>query len=214
MPGVFEYKGVKIERIVHAAFRIEGAGKVVYIDPFQIPSSRRDGDIVICTHDHFDHCSPDDIRKVAKADAVVVAPPNCAGKVRALGLEYVKLEAGRGVEVKGVKVGAVPAYNVDKRYHPKAYGGIGVIVELAGLRIYHAGDTDLIPEMAQLGEVDVALLPVSGTYVMTAEEAARAAEVIKPKIAIPMHYGTIVGSEKDADRFKRLLEGKVEVVVV
>ena len=214
MSGVFEYKGVKVERLVHAAFRIEGAGLVIYIDPFQLRAAPRDGDIIICTHDHYDHCSPDDIRKVAKSDAVVVAPSNCAGKIRGLGLQYKELNPGDEAEVKGVRIKAVPAYNVNKRFHPKDYGGIGVILEVAGVRIYHAGDTDYIPEMKSLGPVDVALLPVSGTYVMTAEEAAKAAEDIKPKVAIPMHYGAIVGDERDAERFKRILEGKIEVVIV
>ncbi len=214
MSGVFEYKGVKVERLVHAAFRIEGAGLVIYIDPFQLRAAPRDGDIIICTHDHYDHCSPDDIRKVAKSDAVVVAPSNCAGKIRGLGLQYKELNPGDEAEVKGVRIKAVPAYNVNKRFHPKDYGGIGVILEVAGVRIYHAGDTDYIPEMKGLGSVDVALLPVSGTYVMTPEEAAKAAEDIKPKVAIPMHYGAIVGDERDAERFKRILEGKIEVVIV
>ncbi len=214
MTSVFEYRGVKIERIVHAAFRIEGGGVVVYVDPYQIPSPRLDGDVVVCTHDHFDHCSPSDINKVAKPGAVIVAPPNCEAKLRRLKFEYKPIKVGETITVSGVKITAVPAYNTDKPFHPKEYGGIGAIIEIGGLRVYHAGDTDFIPEMGQLGPIDVALLPVSGTYVMTAEDAAKAAEVIKPKIAIPMHYSAIVGSEADAQRFKRLLEGKIEVVVI
>ncbi|RLG02733.1 MAG: MBL fold metallo-hydrolase, partial [Thaumarchaeota archaeon] len=124
---------------------------------------------------------------------------------------------GDKVEVKGAKIEAVPAYNVNKFrspgvvYHPKEEGSVGYVIELDGVRIYHAGDTDFIPEMRNL-EVDVALIPVSGTFVMTAEEAAEAVNTFKPKVAIPMHYGAIVGDKSDAERFKKLAE--VDVVIL
>lgn len=210
-----QFRNVKIQHLSHAAFKLEGAGIVVYIDPFSISLARSDGDIGVCTHDHFDHCSPDDLRKVLKADAVIVAAANCEKKLHNLKRELKLLKPGEEVLVKGIKIQAVPAYNVNKPYHPRGYGGIGVIVEIAGVRIYHAGDTDLIPEMERLrGKVDVALLPVSGTYVMTAEEAAEAARRIKPALAIPMHYGAIVGSVSDAERFRKLVEGLCEVAII
>lgn len=210
-----EFGGVTIERIRHAGFRLSGGGLTVYIDPFNVPRSPGDGDIVICTHDHYDHCSPEDVRRVAKRDAVVVASANCAGRVRELGYEYKLLRPGDTAVVKGVEIRAVPAYNVGKRFHPKAYGGIGVVVKLAGVSVYHAGDTDFVPEMEGLrGAVDVALLPVSGVYVMDAAEAAKAALAIMPKVAIPMHYGEIVGSASDAEAFKRALEGKLRVEIL
>ncbi len=207
--------GVEIERLVHSAFRVRGNGVTVYIDPFQIPGSPRDGDVVICTHDHFDHCSPQDVVKVASPDAVIVASENCRDKVSPLGFKAYFLSPGEKVSVKGVEVEAVPAYNVGKRFHPRGYGGIGVLLRIGGVTIYHAGDTDYIPEMEQLrGRVDVALLPVSGVYVMSPEEAARAAEVIQPRVAVPMHYGAIVGDRGHAERFAKLLEGKVRVEII
>ncbi len=207
--------GVEIERLVHSAFRVRGNGVTVYIDPFQIPGSPRDGDVVICTHDHFDHCSPQDVVKVASPDAVIVASKNCRDKVSPLGFKAYFLSPGEKVSVKGVEVEAVPAYNVGKRFHPRGYGGIGVLLRIGGVTIYHAGDTDYIPEMEQLrGRVDVALLPVSGVYVMSPEEAARAAEVIQPRVAVPMHYGAIVGDRGHAERFAKLLEGKVRVEII
>lgn len=213
--GSVEFQGILIEHLGHACFKISGSGVVIYVDPFQVSSAPRDGDIIICTHDHYDHCSSEDILKVAKDDAVVVASPNCKHVLDELGLKYHMLEAGKSVEVKGVLVEAVPAYNVNKRFHPRTYGGIGVVVSVGGVRIYHAGDTDHIPEMKQLrGRVDVALLPVSGTYVMSAEEAASAALDIQPKLAIPMHYGSIVGSRRDAELFKKKLEGKIPVEII
>lgn len=213
--GELQFRGVKIQHLPHAGFRLEGGGLVVYIDPFSLPSSPGDGDVGVCTHDHYDHCSPEDLRKALKRDAVIVAASNCERKLRGLMRGLKLLKPGDEVEVKGVKVRAVPAYNVGKPYHPREYGGIGVIVELSGVRIYHAGDTDLIPEMESLrGHVDVALVPVSGVYVMTAGEAVEAVRRIQPALAIPMHYGAIVGDRRDAESFKRLLEGVCEVAII
>ena len=145
----------------------------------------------------------------------MVASINCEKKVRGMGYEYKLLRPGDSVTVHGVEVRAIPAYNVVKQFHPRAYQGIGVLVKLEGVTVYHAGDTDFIPEMEQLkGQVDVALLPVSGVYVMDAAEAARAALAIQPRVAIPMHYGEIVGSERDAEAFRRALEGKVRVEIL
>ncbi|MEM2004008.1 MAG: MBL fold metallo-hydrolase, partial [Nitrososphaerota archaeon] len=121
-------------------------------------------------------------------------------------------------ELMGVRYLVVPAYNVNKFrapgvvFHPKEYGGVGYIIEVDNIRIYHPGDTDLIEEMKTLGRIDVALLPVSGTYVMTAEEAAKAVDIIKPDLAIPMHFGEIVGSEKDAQTFKSKASCRVEIL--
>jgi Predicted Zn-dependent hydrolases of the beta-lactamase fold len=188
---------------------------VIYIDPFRVAKAPRDGDIVICTHDHYDHCSPEDINKIAKPTAVIVASINCEKKVRGLGYSYKLLRPGDSIVIQGVELRAIPAYNVQKPFHPKEYQGIGVLVKLAGTTIYHAGDTDYIPEMEQLrGSVDIALLPVSGTYVMDAREAVKAALAVEPKIAVPMHYGEIVGSEQDAESFRRALEGKIRVEVI
>jgi len=207
--------GVEVERLLHSAFRIRGGGVTIYIDPFQVPGAPRDGDIVVCTHDHFDHCSPDDVLKVAAPGAVVVASRNCRSKVAGLGLEAILLSPGEKAEVKGVEIEAVPAYNVGKRFHPRGYGGIGVLLRVGGVTIYHAGDTDYIPEMESLrGRVDVALLPVSGVYVMGPEEAARAALAIMPRVAVPMHYGAIVGDRSHAERFAKLLEGRVRVEII
>lgn len=210
-----EFGGVVIERIRHAGFRLSGGGATVYIDPFKVPRSPIDGDVVICTHDHFDHCSPEDVKKVAKKSAAIVASVNCEGKIKRLGFEYKLLRPGEAVSIRGVEVKAVPAYNVGKQYHTRDYQGIGVVVKLAGVTVYHAGDTDFVPEMERLkGVVDVALLPVSGVYVMDVSEAVKAALAIAPKVAIPMHYGEIVGSAGEAEAFKRALEGKVRVEIL
>ena len=123
------------------------------------------------------------------------------------------IKPGESILIDKVKIEAVPSYNIDKQFHLQKNGWLGFVLEINGVRIYHAGDTDFIPEMKNL-KVDIALLPVSGTYVMTADQAAKAALAIKPKLAIPMHYGAIVGSVDDAIQFKESLVGKVEVEIL
>jgi L-ascorbate metabolism protein UlaG (beta-lactamase superfamily) len=215
---VFEHRGVKIKWLGHDGYRLSN-GKTVYIDPYQIKEEGR-ADLLLITHEHFDHLSLDDIRRVVTPDTVVVTIPLCEhelGKVRVR--EVRTVAPGDHVEVDGVPVDAVPAYNLNKFrapgqvFHPRQDGRVGFVVTLNGVRIYHAGDADAIPEMSNL-KVDVALLPVSGTYVMTAEEAAEAVTRLKPKVAIPMHYGAIVGSEADAQRFKQLAKCDVRILTI
>jgi len=198
----------KIVWLGHDGFRIDG-DKVVYFDPYQISPGTK-ADLILVTHEHFDHCSPGDIAKIQKPETVIVTEKDSAKKLEG-NVKVVK--PGQTFDVDEIKIEAVPAYNTDKTFHPKENGWLGFIVEVEGVRIYHAGDTDFIPEMKQF-EVDIALLPVSGTYVMTAVEAVEAALAIRPKLAIPMHYGAIVGGDQDAKDFKVALEGKVEVLVL
>lgn len=198
----------KIHWLGHDAFRID-ADKVIYIDPYQLAAGEPKADIILITHDHFDHYSPDDVQKLLKPGTMVVSIAAVTKKVRGAAVQTVK--PGDKVTVQGIDIEAVPAYNVDKQFHPKSAGHVGFIVTIDGVRIYHAGDTDFIPEMKGF-RVDIALLPVSGTYVMTAEEAVQAAGAIKPKLAIPMHYGAIVGGLSDAQRFAQACP--VETVIL
>lgn len=198
----------KITWLGHDVIRLEGS-TVVYFDPYQI-STTRPADIILVSHDHFDHCSPEDVEKIQKKGTTIVTDAPSAKKLNG---DVRVVAPGDRVQVKGVDIEVLPAYNTNKEFHPKAAAMLAFIVTLDGVRYYHAGDTDFIPEMKNL-TVDVAFLPVSGTYVMTAEEAVEAAKAIKPKLAIPMHYGAIVGSEDDAVRFKKALEGQVEVTIL
>ncbi|HVN30730.1 MAG TPA: MBL fold metallo-hydrolase [Thermoanaerobaculaceae bacterium] len=193
----------------HDTFRFDGP-PVVYVDPYQLRDGLPAADVILITHDHFDHLSPADVAKIHKAGTVVVAPKEVAGK---LSVPVTVIGLGESKTVAGITIKAVPAYNTNKTFHPKADGKVGFVFTLAGVTYYHAGDTDVIPEMKGLAP-DVALLPVSGTYVMTADEAATAARQIKPKVAVPMHYGAIVGSDADAKKFAKLLEGSgIQVVI-
>ena len=157
------------------------------------------------THDHFDHLSLPDIDAIAGPDTVVVGPASVTGQVR--GLETVTVAPGDSASVAGVEVLAVPAYNLDKfrapgqPYHPRESGGVGYVVALDGVRYYHAGDTDVVPEMADV-RCEVALLPVGGKFTMTWEEAVEACDLIGPAVAVPMHYGEIIGDSRDAERFR------------
>ncbi|MBC8263158.1 MAG: MBL fold metallo-hydrolase [Anaerolineales bacterium] len=197
----------------HASFRIEN-DKTIYTDPIKLKGKPPKADLILITHDHSDHCSPDDVAKLAKDDTIIVTIAAAAQKLKG---DARVVKPGESLVVQGIPIETVPAYNVSKfrspgvPFHPKESGHVGFIITVGGVRIYHAGDTDVIPEMDDF-EVDIALLPVGGTYTMTADEAAEAANRIQPKVAIPMHHSDIVGSVKDAQRFRDLCE--VEVVIL
>jgi len=204
-------------RIAHDTFRIAGS-KVIYTDPYKV-SKRDEADIVLLSHEHFDHFSLEDLKKVIFPGTTIVASPRCKDGLKAVKVKETEfLDPGGKCTVGKVEIEAFPAYNLNKFrepgqvFHPKEGKGLSFVFQLDGTRVYYAGDTDFIPEMKSV-KCDIALLPVSGTYVMTAVEAAEAAAAINPKIAVPMHYGAIVGSSSDADKFKSLVKNcKVEII--
>lgn len=200
-----------VEKIVwlgHDGFRIDTA-QTIYIDPYEIGAGPK-ADLILISHEHFDHCSLEDVAKIQQPETVIVTEADSAKKLSG---DIRVVEPGDVVTIGEVRIEAVPAYNTNKQFHPKANRWLGFIVEIEGVRIYHAGDTDFIPEMADF-KVDIALLPVSGTYVMTAEEAVQAARAIQPELAIPMHYGAIVGGKTDAEQFQNALAGKIAVKIL
>ena len=204
-----------IDWLGHDSFRIEGDGLVIYIDPWQLESSSK-ADIILVTHEHHDHFSPKDIATIQKKDSILVSISAIAEKIS--GQKQV-VEPGEQISLKGVYIKTVPAYNVNKfrspgiPFHPRESGHVAFIITIEGRRIYHAGDTDLIPEMESI-DTDIALLPVSGTYVMSADEALEALTTITPQIAIPMHIGKGIGSFSDAEYFQKNASLPVEILPV
>lgn len=198
----------------HASFRLD-ASRRIYFDPWKLSKGSQKAEIIFISHDHFDHFSKDDVASLSTKETVIVTDKSVGRQLqgKVLCKEIKALQPGNKIEVLGVKVQAVPSYNLNKEFHPKEDGKLGFIVTIDRISIYHAGDTDYIPEMKDYA-CDIALLPVSGTYVMTADEAANAALTIRPGAAIPMHYGDIVGSNSDAERFRDLLKDKVEVRIL
>ena len=193
----------------HDTFRLDREGGAVYFDPYEISGDPAPAALILASHDHFDHCVAADVQKLQGPQTVVITEGGCAKKLSG---QVKTVKPGETLEVGDIKVRALPAYNTNKEFHPKANNWLGFVVTVDGVSIYHAGDTDHIPEMAGL-RPDIALLPVSGTYVMTAREAAAAAKDIQPQVAAPMHYGAIVGDAGDAQIFADALKDVMKVQV-
>ncbi len=189
---MFDYEGIQFHWMGHDGFRIVGENKkTIYIDPFQIQKAQQnknDADILLLSHNHFDHLSIEDLKGIQVKEIKGVRP-------------------GDKLEIEDIPIEIIRAYNTNKKFHPKDDEKVGFIFTINNQRIYHTGDTDIIPEMKSVN-ADIAFVPVSGTYVMTSDEAAQAVNnFIKPrKLAIPMHYGSIVGTEKDAETFRQLVK--------
>ena len=193
----------------HASFAIE-SGKIIYIDPWNIPASAPKADLILVTHSHYDHLSAGDINRLKKEGTAIICSEDCLAKLSG---DVKAMAPGQELEDKGVKIKAVPAYNPSKAFHPRHNKWLGYIITIEGVSVYHAGDTDFIPEMKDLGKLDIALLPVGGKYTMGAEEAAKAANTIKAEISVPMHYGAgVVGDERDAKKFMQLCQGQVKIL--
>ena len=208
------FGSAQIELLGHAGFRLRTEDKTVIIDPFRLEKGY-EADILLVTHSHYDHLDPQSVKKVVNGKTICIAPVDCHEK---LGRAQ-SLKPGQKTEVGGIKIEACEAYNMNKFrspgqvFHPKGLG-VGYIISIGGVSIYHTGDADNIPEFREMrGRADVLLIPVSGTYVMTPHEAADAAKIINPRMAIPMHYGMIVGTGEDAKTFKKIFPGETKILL-
>ena len=206
-----------VEWLGHSGFRVRAPGGVVYIDPYRVEDGP-EADVILVTHGHYDHYSPQDVERLSHARTVLVAPAPVAERARGRVVSIAPGEALEDELLRGVHVAAIPAYNTSKRdpsgnvFHPREAGWVGFVLNVRGERLYHSGDTDVIPEMDTVAGVDVALLPVSGTYVMTAGEAAEAARRIQPRVAVPMHWGEHIGSREDAEVFAERAPVEVRIL--
>jgi L-ascorbate metabolism protein UlaG (beta-lactamase superfamily) len=214
-------ENIEIKWLGHSGFLIKNS-QIIYIDPYNIKNGLEKADLILITHSHYDHCSIADIQKIIKEGTKIILPADAQSKVTRFNIpiEIEIIEVGQEISFNGIKVSAFPAYNIDKPFHPKEEGWIGYILKIDNISIYHAGDTDIIPEMQKLtgykqsGKKFIALLPIGGRFTMNAEEAVEAVKIIKPSLAIPMHYGSIVGNEEDAKEFQELCEEKGFNVII
>ena len=194
----------------HSSIRI-ASDRIIYIDPFKIDAAYADAEVVFITHDHYDHFSPEDIAKVCNSRTVFVAPATCAASLKKAGITNAVLMNPEDVEtICGLKVTAVPAYNRFKPFHMKASRWLGYVIEVENTEIYVCGDTDDTPDARKV-KCDILLVPVGGTYTMSAKEAAAFANALNPQVAIPTHYGDVVGKHEDAETFASLADCKVEI---
>lgn len=199
-----------IEINCHSSIKIS-KGKTIYIDPFRIEKKQNDASLILITHNHYDHYSEEDIKKVINENTVIVAPKTMKVEINAKEVIYV--EPDKQYEILGIKIKTILAYNINKHFHPKENQWVGYILEIEDEKYYIAGDTDITPENKQV-KCDVALVPVGGTYTMTYEESAELVNTIKPRLAIPTHYGCIVGNKDDGMKFKELLNKDINCEIL
>lgn len=195
-----------IEVLYHSCIRMNKE-KMIYIDPYHIEKNYNDADMIFITHDHYDHYSEEDIDKVRKNNTIFIVPENLLNKLIKKGINdenIIALDPGDAENIDGIKVEAIHSYNIDKPFHPKENNWLGYVIEIDGVRYYIAGDTDITEENKKI-KCDVAFVPVGGTYTMNFSEAAQLINIIKPKIAVPIHYGSVVGTKQDATDFIKLL---------
>ena len=200
-----------IEVLCHSSIRMN-KGKIIYVDPFHIEENYQDADIILITHSHYDHFSEEDIEKLRKADTIIYVTEEYVENARQLGFSENKIigvKPNQTYYEGNMEINTVPAYNVNKQFHPKENNWVGYILKIDGISYYIAGDTDITEENKKI-KCDVAFVPVGGTYTMTAKEAAELVNIIKPKVAIPIHYGDIVGTKEDATTFVNSLENGIE----
>jgi len=200
--------GITLKWLGHASFKICHDDTVIYIDPWKLKDSPKDASLVLISHSHYDHYSQEDIAKVISAGTTLIASADVVEKKKSGNV----ISPGQTIQLDNVQIQGVAAYNPAKNFHPKRNNWLGFIIEVGSKRIYYAGDTDLTDEMKSLKEIDVALLPVGGTYTMDAAEAAEATGHIKPKQAIPYHWGDIVGGRSDAEAFSDAAECEVQIL--
>lgn len=205
-----------IEWLGHSTIKINNQNQVIYIDPYNIKQDYNNADIIFITHSHYDHFSEDDIRKVQKEETVIIITEDLYQKVLDLG--FIKgnifvVRPNKSYKVHNIKFDTIPSYNVNKKFHPKENNWVGYVIDINGVKYYIAGDTDINDENKMV-KCDVAFLPVGGTYTMDFEEAANLANIIEPKLVVPIHYGSLVGTLEDAKNFKQEVKETIKCEIM
>lgn len=204
-----------VKVLCHSAIKIS-KGVTIYIDPFRIDQDFNDADLIFITHSHFDHYSEEDILKVKKQNTKIILTSDIVENAMKLGFDrdnILEVEPNKDYEIDNIEFSTIPAYNTNKQFHPKTNNWVGYIIDLDNIKYYIAGDTDITEENKKV-KCDVAFIPIGGTYTVTYEEAAELTNIIKPKVVVPIHYGSIVGSKEDAINFKKLLDKNIECVII
>ena len=204
-----------VKVLIHSSIKIDKE-VTIYIDPFKINQDFNDADLIFITHSHFDHYSEEDILKVKKQSTKIILTNDIVDNAIRLGFDrdnILVVEPNKDYEIDNIEFSTIPAYNINKQFHPRVNNWVGYIIDLDNIKYYIAGDTDITEENKNV-KCDVAFIPIGGTYTVTYKEAAELTNIIKPKIVVPIHYGSIVGNKEDAIKFKELLEEDIECVIM
>lgn len=212
-----QVNGVEIDYLGHSGFLIKTQkGFRIAIDPYEQSPNVGKVDMILITHSHYDHCHVPSISSISNSKTTIISTMDCQSKITKLDdVDMQVIEVGDELDFKDFKIEAVPAYNINKEFHPKKEGWIGYLIKIGNVVIYHSGDTDKIPEMERLTGYSkhdnsfFVMLPVSGKYVMDSDEAFEVADLLKPDYVVPMHYGAgVVGTREDAENFVKLCKKK------
>lgn len=205
-----------INVLCHSAIRLEIDNKIIYIDPYSLTSNANDADLIFITHDHYDHFSIEDIKKVEKSNTIFIIPESMLENAIKNGIKenrIIKIKPNQNYKYENLKIETIPAYNVNKKFHPKENNWVGYLIEYNNVVYYIAGDTDITNENKKV-KCDIAFVPIGGTYTMNYKEAAKLINEIKPKFVVPIHYGKIVGTKQDALNFEKLLNEDIKCKIM
>ena len=205
-----------INVLCHSAIRLEIDNKIIYIDPYSLTSNANDADLIFITHDHYDHFSIEDIKKVEKSNTIFIIPESMLENAIKSGIKenrIIKIKPNQNYKYENLKIETIPAYNVNKKFHPKENNWVGYLIEYNNVVYYIAGDTDITNENKKV-KCDIAFVPIGGTYTMNYKEAAKLINEIKPKFVVPIHYGKIVGTKQDALNFEKLLNEDIKCKIM
>ena len=220
MVDFFKINEVKIEWLGHASFKITTDDITIYIDPYAgtVENYSQKANLVLISHDHYDHCDTEKIQLISNDNTKIISSKSCANKLKDINsnLNTQSMSSDEKITIEEVEITAIPAYNISKKFHPKNAGGLGFIFTISDVKIYFAGDTDFIPEMKNLASqnIDVALLPVGGTFTMNCTEAGLASNAIHAQVVIPMHHGLIPGLEMNIEKFKEKMDNSTKIILL